>query len=65
MLKKRSDINARIDRLGFEGCLGLRTWQKKWLGELVGNLEIEGKVIDVKDLDSDDDWGSDNDNYEE
>lgn len=67
MLMWRSNINMPIDRLSLEQCRGVRIWQQRQLGELVVDLEVEGEVIDVRELDSDDgrcDEGDDSDEDE-
>lgn len=67
MLMWRSNINMPIDRLSPEQCRGVRIWQQRQLGELVVDLEVEGDVIDVRELDSDDgmcDEGDDSDEDE-
>ncbi len=48
-------MKVPIRSLSLEQCPGVRTLQKRQLGELVANLEVEGKVVDLKELDSDDD----------
>lgn len=65
ILMERSDMNAPIDTLRLEQCCGVRTWQKRLLGELVVNLEVEGEVIDVSELDSYEDGNSEDDDSDE
>ncbi len=60
MLTKRSDMKVPIDSLSLEECLGVRTSQMRQLGELVVNLKVDWKVIDVKELDFDDDLNDEN-----
>ncbi len=64
MLMKRSDFGVPIDGLSLEQCFGLGTQQKRRLGELVVDLDVDGEVIDVKELNSDDDR-SDEESYSE
>lgn len=68
MLMRRSNMNMPIDRLSLEQCRGVHIWQQRQLGELVVDLEVEGEVIDVRELDFydgmyDEDEDSDEDEY--
>ncbi len=62
MLMKRSDMKAPIDTLGFHMRPRLQSSQMRQVGKLVVNLEFEGKVVDVEDLESEGDF-SDQDEY--
>lgn len=56
MLMQRSDMNAPIHELVLDGCIGLRAAQKRRLGEVVVDLQIDGENINVSELDSEDDF---------
>ncbi|KAF9454343.1 hypothetical protein P691DRAFT_717836 [Macrolepiota fuliginosa MF-IS2] len=64
MLMQRSEMNAPIHKLLLEGCAGIRTAQKRLLGEVVVDLEVDGERIEVGELRSgDEDSYDDNSDF--
>lgn len=55
MLIQRSNMNGPIHELSLEDCRGVRTEQKRQLGEVVVDLLVDGDTVDVMELNSEDD----------
>jgi hypothetical protein len=64
MLMQRADMNAPIDSVILSDCRGVRSsYQKRRLGEVVANLEIDGEGIDATELGETDDYSDEESDY--